>query len=148
MWQFYRKSEDCSINTAIPDLIGANGAALKTSEEKESELLQHFVQQSDQNTLDTSKTVWEVLDRTLTEAGSSNDMITGLDFTEALSGLSKDAGSGPGVVKCSDIKNLSVDDKSELFTLYEESFAQGRFRRIGHIDTSSHSPNRARTIAN
>ena len=35
------------------------------------------------------------LDRTLTEAGSNDDMITELEFTEALSGLSKDTAPGP-----------------------------------------------------
>ena len=52
-------------------------------------------------------------------------MITELEFTEALSGLSKDTAPGPDRVKYSDIKNLSVDNKSELFRLYEESFATG-----------------------
>ena len=49
-----------------------------------------------------------------------------MKFTEALSGLSKNTAPGPNKVKCSDIKNLSVDNKSELFTLYEERFATGQ----------------------
>ena len=53
-------------------------------------------------------------------------MITELEFTEALSGLSKDTAPGPDRVKYSDIKNLSVHNKSELFRLYEESFATGQ----------------------
>ena len=53
-------------------------------------------------------------------------MITELEFTEALSGLSKDTAPGPDRVKYSDIKNLSVDNKSELFRLYEETFATGQ----------------------
>ena len=53
-------------------------------------------------------------------------MITELEFTEALSGLSKDTAPGPDRVKYSYIKNLSVDNKIELFRLYEESFATGQ----------------------
>ena len=100
---------------------------LKTNKEKGSALLQRFVQQSNQNNLDERKAVCKELDRTLTEAGSNDDMITELEFTEALSGLSKDTAPGPDRVKYSDIKNLSVDNKSELFRLYEESFATGQF---------------------
>ena len=37
--------------------------------------------------------------------------------------LSKDTAPGPDWVKYSDIKNLSVDNTSELFRLYEESFS-------------------------
>ena len=47
-------------------------------------------------------------------------------FTEELSGLSKDAAPGPDKVKYSDIKNLSVDNKSEFFIIYEESFTTGQ----------------------
>ena len=43
----------------------------------------------------------------------------------SISGLSKDTVPGLDKVKYSDIKNLSEDDKSELFTLYKESFAMG-----------------------
>ena len=57
-------------------------------------------------------------------------MITELEFTEALSGLSKDTAPGPDRVKYSDIKNLSVDNKSELFRLYEESFATGQVPEV------------------
>ena len=53
-------------------------------------------------------------------------MITELEFTETLSGLSKHTAPGPVRVKYSDIKNLSVDNKSELFRLYEESFSTGQ----------------------
>ena len=108
------------------DLLDASGSVLKTSKEKGSALLQRFVQQSSQNNLDERKAVWEGLDRTLTEAGSNDDMITELGFTKALSGLSKDTAPGPDRVKYSDIKNLSVHNKSELFRLYEESFATGQ----------------------
>ena len=108
------------------DLIDASGAALKTSKEKGSALLQRFVHQSYQNNLDERKAVWKGLDGTLTEAGSNDDLITELGFTEALSGLSKDTVPGPDKVKYSDIKNLSLDNKSELFTLHEESFAIGQ----------------------
>ena len=84
---------------------------------------QYKTNQSNQNNLDERKAVWEGLDRTLTEAGSNDDMITELEFTEALSGLSKDTAPGPDRVKYSDIKNLSVHNKSELFRLYKENFA-------------------------
>ena len=125
-WQYYRQIEGCAANTNTPDLIDASGAVLKTSKEKGLALLQRFVQQSSQNDLDERKAVWKELDRTPTEAGSNDDLITELEFTEALSGLSKDTAPGPDRVKYSDIKNLSVDNKSELFRLYEESFATGQ----------------------
>ena len=66
------------------------------------------------------------MDRTLTEDRGNDDLITELEFTEALSGLSKDTAPGPDKIKHSGIKILSVDDKNELFTLYEESSAKGR----------------------
>ena len=75
-WLFYRQMEGCAANTNTPDLIDASGSVLKTSKEKSSALLQRFVQQSNQNNLDERKAVWEGLDRTLTEAGSNDDMIT------------------------------------------------------------------------
>ena len=126
-WQFYRQMEGCAANTNTPDLIDASGAVLKTNKKKGSALLQRLVQQSNQNNLDERKAVCKGLDRTLTEAGSNDDMITELEFTEALSGLRKDTAPGPDRVKYSDIKNLSVDNKNELFRLYEESFATGQF---------------------
>ena len=52
--------------------------------------------------------------------------MTELEFTEALLGLSKDTAPRPDKVKYSDIWNLSVDNKSKLFRLYEESFATGQ----------------------
>ena len=70
--------------------------------------------------------VWKGLDRILTEAGSNDDLITELEFTEALSGLIKDTARGPDKVNYSAIKNLSVDNKSELFRLYEESLPTGQ----------------------
>ena len=118
--------EGCVANTKTPDLIDASGALLKTSKEKGPALLECFVQQSDQNYLDERKACWKGLDRTLTEAGSNDDLITDLEFTEALSGLSKDTAPGPDKVKYSDIKNLLEDDKSELFRLYEKSCATGQ----------------------
>ena len=118
--------EGCASNTNTPDLTDASGAVLKTSKEKSSALLQRFVQQSNQNNLDESKAVWKRLDKTLTEAGSNDDLITELEFTEALSGLSKDTAPGPDKVKYSDIKNMSLDNKSELFRLYKEGFATGQ----------------------
>ena len=125
-WQFYQQMEGCAANFNTPDLIDTSGEELKTSEEKGSAPHQHFVQQSSQNNLDERKAVWKGLNRTLTEVGSNDDMITELELTEAFSGMSKDAAPGSDKVKYSDTKNLSVDDKSELFTLYEESFATGQ----------------------
>ena len=136
--------EVCAANTNTPVLINASGAVLKTSKEKGSALLQRFVQQSNQNNLDERKAVWKGLDRTLTEAGSNDDLITEMEFSEALSGLSKDTAPGPDRVKYSYIKNLSVDNKSELFRLHGESFA---IPRIGRIVTSSQSQTQERTIA-
>ena len=84
------------------------------------------------------------------EAGSNDDMITELEFTEALSGLSKDTAPGPDRVKYSDIKNLSVHNKSELFRLYEESFATGQVPEDwshSYLNTSNQSQNREKTIA-
>ena len=109
--------EGCAANTTTPDLIDASAAVLKTSEEKGSALLRRFVQQSNQNNLDERKVVWKGLDRTLTEAGSNDDLITELEFTDSLSGLSKDSTPGPDKVKYPVINDLSVDDKSELFRL-------------------------------
>ena len=117
--------EGCTANTSTPNLIDANGAVLK-SKEKGSAPLQCFVQPSSQNNLDERKAVWIGLDRTLTEAGSNDDLSIGLEFTETLSGLSKDTAPGPDKVKYRDIKNLSEDNKSELFRLYEENFATGQ----------------------
>ena len=84
----------------------------------------------------------------MTEAGSNGDLITGQDFTETLSRLSKDTAPDPDKVKYSVIKNLSEDDKSASFTLFEESFTTGQAPEDwAHIVTSSQSPNRARTVA-
>ena len=88
-WQFYQQTKGCAVNTNTPNLIDVSGAVLKTSKEKGSALLQRFIQQSSQNKLDEKKAASKGLDRTLTEAGS-NDLITELEFTEALSGLNKD----------------------------------------------------------
>ena len=124
----YRQTERCAANTNTPDLIDASGAVLKTSKQKGSALLQRFVQQSNQNNLDERKAVWKGLDRTLTEVGSNDDLTTELKFTETLWGLSKDTAPGPDKFKHSDIKNLSIDNKSELFRLNEENFATRQVR--------------------
>ena len=81
--------EGCAANTNTPDLIEPSGAVLKTSKENGSALLQRFVQQSNKNNLDKRKAIWKGLDRTLTEPGSNDDLIIQLEFTKALSGLSK-----------------------------------------------------------
>ena len=57
---------------------------------------------------------------------SNDDLITELEFTVAISRLSKDTVPGPDKVKYSDIKKLSAENKSELFRLYEESFSTGQ----------------------
>ena len=96
-------------------------------EDKGSALLQCFIQWSEQNNLHEKKAVWKVLDKTLTEAGMNDYLITKLGYIKAISGLSKDTAHGPDKVKCSDIKKkLSEDDKSKLFILYEESFTAGQ----------------------
>ena len=123
-WQFCRQMEGCAAKTNTPDLIDASGAVLKTGKDMGSALLQRFVQHRNQNNLDERKALWKGLDRTLTEAGSNDNLITELECTEALSGLSKDIAPCPNV-KYSGIKNLSVDNKSELFRLYEDSLATG-----------------------
>ena len=86
-------------------------------------------EQSHQNNLDERKAVWKVLGRMLTEACLNDDLITELEFTETISRLTKDTALGSDKVKCSDIKNLSEDDKSQLFTWYKESFATGQVLR-------------------
>ena len=137
--QFYRQMEGCAANISTPDLTDASGAVLKTSKEKGSALLQFFVQQSNQNNLDESKTVWKGLDRTLAEAGSNDVLITELEFIEALSGLNKDTAPGPDNVNYSDIKNLSVDNKSSSDCTKKAS-QQDRFPKIGHIVISKPIP--------
>ena len=124
-WQFHRQIEGSTSNTTIPDLIDSSRATLKTSKEKGSTLLHCFVPQSNQNNLDEKK-VWKGLDKTLIKTGSSDDLITELEVTEALSGLSKDTAPGPDMVKYSNIKNLSVHNKSEVSRLHEESFETGQ----------------------
>ena len=78
-------------------LIDASGVVLKTSKEKGSVVLQRFIQQSNQNNPDETKEVWKRLDRTLTEAGLNEDLITELELTVALYGLSED--TAPDYVK-------------------------------------------------
>ena len=63
----------------------------------------------------------------MAEVSSNDDLITELEFTEALSGLGKDTDPGPDRFKCSDIKNLSADNKTGFFRLYEKkTFATGQ----------------------
>ena len=69
-----------------------------------------------------------------TEADSNGDMITELELSEALYGVSKQTATGPDKVKYSEIKNLSEDDKN-FFTRYKESITTGRFPRTGHSVT-------------
>ena len=100
--------EGCAANTTTLDLVDVNGAVLKTNGVKGSALLQHFVQQSEQNTLDERKAVRNVLDSTLTETGSNDDLITELEFTETLSGLSKDTIPGAGIMEADDRRVTTV----------------------------------------
>ena len=132
--------EGCVANATTLDLIDTNGAVLGTNEEKGSAPPQCFVQQSNQSNLDLRKSDWKVMDRTLIEAYLNDYLITELEFTEALSELSKDTDPCPDKVRYSDIKNLLVDDRSEHFILYEDSFTTGQI-------PEGQSPNRARTIA-
>ena len=72
------------------------------------------------------KAIRSVLDRTPIEAGSNDDLTTELEFTETLSRLS----TGYSLLvlnqfKYSAIKHL-LEDKTELFTLYEESPTAGK----------------------
>ena len=53
-------------------------------------------------------------------------MTTELELPEAFSGLSQDTTPIPNKVRHSGTKNLSVDDKSIRFTLFEESLATGQ----------------------
>ena len=69
-------------------------------------------------------------------------MLTELEFTEALLRQSKDTPPRSDKVKYSYIQNLSVDNESDLFRLYEESFATGQVQRIGHNVISNQYPNR------
>ena len=75
-------------------------------------MIQGFIKQSNQNNLDESKAVWKALDRTLKEPGLNDDLITDFEFTEALSGLSKNTAPCPVQVTYPDIENLSEDDKA------------------------------------
>ena len=123
----------CAANTEISV---ARGAKLKTSKKKGLVLPQRFVHHSNKNNLDERKAVWTGLDRTLTEAGPNDDLITELEFTEALSGLSKDAAPDPDKVKFSDIKNLSRASNSDCI---KKTSQQDRFLRTGLIVTPSQS---------
>ena len=65
-----------------------------------------------------------------------------LEFSEALSGLRKDTAAGPDKAKYSDIKNLSVDDKSDLRTVRRKLR-----NKTGSRGLVTHSSNQAKTIA-
>ena len=67
-----------------------------------------------------------MLNRSLTEAGWNDDLIADVKFTEAFSGLIKDTAPGSVKVQYSDVKNLSEDDKSKLFTMFGESLTMGQ----------------------
>ena len=89
-----------------------------------------------------------MLDRTFTDAGSNDDLITKLEFAEAISGLSKDTAPNPDNVKYSDIKNLSENDKSGFPYCTKKASQKDRSLRISFTVISCQSPNQARTIPN
>ena len=108
-----------------PELTDGNGVVLKISEEKGSAPHQRFVQQSDQNNRDERRAVWKRLDRTLTEAGLNDDLITELAFTEALPGSGRETAPGPDKIKYSDIRNLS-DKRASSSDCTKKAFAAGQ----------------------
>ena len=59
-------------------------------------------------------------------AGSIDDRVTKLEFTEASFRLTKDAATDSDDVKYKGIKNLSENDKSKLFILYGGNFVKGQ----------------------
>ena len=111
------------LRTPTPPISKCQWSSTEDKQGKGLSTTPTLVPQTNQNNLEERKAVWKVPDRTLTEAGSNDDLITELEFTEAISGLSKGTAPGSDKVKYSDIKNPVSRYKSELFSLYEESFA-------------------------
>ena len=114
-----------------PDLIDTSGAVLKTSKEKGSALLQR--------NLDERKAVWKGLERTLTEAGSNDDLITELEFTEALSGLSKIQLLVLTRLNARTTRTCQLMTRASSSDCTKKASQQDRFSMIGHIVTSSQS---------
>ena len=68
---------------------------MKTSEDKFSAPFLYFLKPSDQNNLDERKEAQKGQNRSLPDS-SNDDLVTGLEFTEVLSGLSKETAPGSG----------------------------------------------------
>ena len=121
-WQFYQEMEGKSKETIPSDMIDTNGGLLKTNQEKGAALFERFIHQSDQSNLQER----EQMLATLNTSHIQDDEITEEDFEAALRCSSKDTAPGPDGVRYSDIRNLSEEDKKELFDLYKESFSDGK----------------------
>ena len=101
-----------------------NGVRLKTNEQKGQALLGRFIQQNKQNNLEERKHTVSDLNSTLAESDPDNE-ITEDEFIEALRRSGKDTAPGPDKVRYSDIKNLTEEDRTELYAIYHESFPNG-----------------------
>ena len=73
--------------------------------------------------------------------------MTELELPEAFSALSQDTAPGPNKVRHSDAKNLSVDDNSIRFTLFEKSLATGQVHEDWSHSYLKRITIQARTIA-
>ena len=123
-WQFYQQMEGKRGTDTTPDMIDMQGGLLKTNEEKGTALFERFVQQSDQSNLKEREQLLAALQASHT-GNIHDDEITEEDFEGALRNSSKVTAPGPDGVRYSDIRNLSDEDKTELFELYQESFSSG-----------------------
>ena len=55
----------------------------------------------------------------------SDDVLTEKELNEALRKSGKDTAAGPDRIRYPDIKNLTEEDRAELYTIYQESFHKG-----------------------
>ena len=55
----------------------------------------------------------------------SDDVLTEKELNEALRKSGKDTAAGSDRIRYSDIKNLTEEDRAELYTIYQESFHKG-----------------------
>ena len=115
-WQFYQQLEGDARTKIIPDIKNTNKAKLKTNQEKGQANLGRFLQQSNQNKLEERKHIMSDLNRTLAQSGSDDDL-TEEEFNEALRKSGKDTSSGTDGIRYSDIKNLTEEDRAELYTI-------------------------------
>ena len=120
-WQFYQEMEGKSKASLAQDMLDENGSLLKTNTEKGTALFERFIQQSDQSNLNERRQILATLSSSIVQ----DDEVTEEDFEAALRASSKDTAPGPDGVRYSDIRDLSEEDKKELFDLYQESFASG-----------------------